>query len=115
LCALLLHGDSTLERLESTCTVVGLFKQWDCAVAESYLRPGDTLALYTDGVTEACNEDGEEYGEQRLLETLQRNCELSSQSLLGAVVGEVRSFSPHEQQDDITLMLAKCKRNGQLS
>jgi catechol 2,3-dioxygenase-like lactoylglutathione lyase family enzyme len=58
LCALLLHGDSTLERLESTCTVVGLFKQWDCAVAESYLRPGDTLALYTDGVTEACNEDG---------------------------------------------------------
>ncbi|PYU34069.1 MAG: hypothetical protein DMG28_06545, partial [Acidobacteria bacterium] len=35
--------------------------------------------------------------------------ELSSQALLASIVDEVRQFSPHEQQDDITLIVAKCK------
>ncbi len=114
LCALLLRHDSTLERLESTCTVVGLFKEWDCAVGESALYPGDTLVLYTDGVTEACDASGDEYGEARLLEALHRHRKYPSQTLLVALVEEVRTFSPHEQQDDITLMVAKCRQEGRL-
>ena len=55
LAALLLRSDSTLERLDSTCTVLGLFKEWDCSIGERQLFPGDTLALYTDGITEAFN------------------------------------------------------------
>jgi serine phosphatase RsbU (regulator of sigma subunit)/catechol 2,3-dioxygenase-like lactoylglutathione lyase family enzyme len=113
LCALVLRSDNTLERLESTCTVLGLFQQWDCLISESFLYPGDTLTLYTDGVTEACNPAGEEYGEQRLLDVLQGHQELSSERLLSAVVDEVRKFSPGEQQDDITLMVAKCREDGQ--
>lgn len=112
LCALLIRSDNTVERLESTCTVLGLFKQWDCSVGESVLYPGDTLTLYTDGVTEACDRAGNEYGEGRLLNTLQRNRNLSSQMLLTAVVDEVRNYSPDEQQDDITMMVAKCRENG---
>jgi serine phosphatase RsbU (regulator of sigma subunit) len=111
LCALVLRSDNTLERLESTGTVLGLFKQWDCSVGESFLYPGDTLTLYTDGVTEACNREGEEYGEQRLLDALHGHRELSSESLLSAVIDEVRQFSPGEQQDDITLMVAKCRED----
>ena len=108
LSALLLHGDNTLERLESTATVLGVFKKWDCEIGESQLFPGDTLALYTDGITESFNAAREEFGEARLVEALRRHRALSSQAMLAAVVEEVRQFSPHEQHDDITLIIAKC-------
>ena len=108
LSALLLRGNNTLERLDSTCTVLGIFKEWDCLIEERLLCSGDTLALYTDGITESLNERGEEFGELRLIEVLRRHRELSSQALLTSIVNEVRQFSPHEQQDDITLIVAKC-------
>src|SRR6201997_672945 len=105
---LLLRSDNTLERLDSTCTVLGLFTEWDCLIRESQLFPGDTLALYTDGITDSFNEAGEEFGEQRFLEAVRRHRELSPRLMLGAIVDEVRQFSPHEQHDDITLIVAKC-------
>jgi serine phosphatase RsbU (regulator of sigma subunit) len=111
LAALLLRNDGSLERLDSTCGVLGLFKDWDCAVAERCLSPGDTLALYTDGVTESFNGDGEEFGEQRLVEALRQRRELPSQALLASLIDDIRHFSPHEQSDDITLVVARCRRN----
>jgi len=108
LSALLLRRNNTLERLDSTCTVLGIFKEWDCVIEERQLFSGDTLALYTDGVTESLNDKGEEFGEGRLIEALRRWRELSSQALLTSIVDDVRRFSPHEQQDDITLIVAKC-------
>src|SRR6516162_8097621 len=97
--AFLLRRDDTLERLESTSTVMGLFEQWDCAIEERQLYPGDTLVLYTDGVTESSNHAGEEFGEERLLEALRQHRDLSSQELRVAVTGRGRQFSPHEQAD----------------
>lgn len=107
--ALLLRSDRTLERLDSTCTVMGLFKQWECSVAECELYPGDTLVLYTDGVTESFNDEDEEFGEQRLADTLWSHCELPAEALLASVIREVQRFSPQEQHDDITLIVAKCR------
>jgi len=107
LSALLLRSDGALERLDSTCTVLGLFNEWDCSMGETRLHSGDTLALYTDGVTESFNDGGEEFGEDRLVEALRRRRESSSQAMLASVVDEVRRFSPHEQSDDITLIVAK--------
>ena len=111
LCALLLRSDDTVERLDSTSTVLGLFKEWDCSIGERRLHPGDTLALYTDGITEAFNDAEEEYGEQRLIEALRRHRKLSSQELLDSIVDDVRQFSPHGQHDDITLIVARCRAN----
>jgi serine phosphatase RsbU (regulator of sigma subunit) len=108
LAALLLRRDGSLERLDSTCTVLGLFGEWDCAMAERRLTAGDTLALYTDGVTESFNDAGEEFGEARLIEALRRHRELPPEEIIAAVVDEVRQFSPLEQHDDITLIVAKC-------
>lgn len=105
---LLLRADDTLERLPATATVMGAFQQWDCSLEECQLAPGDTLALFTDGITESFNPAEEEFGEERLIDTLRRNRHLSSQALLSAVVDEVRHFSPHEQRDDITLIIARC-------
>jgi serine phosphatase RsbU (regulator of sigma subunit)/catechol 2,3-dioxygenase-like lactoylglutathione lyase family enzyme len=109
LCGLLLRSDGSVERLDSTGTVLGIFKKWDCAIGERELCPGDTLVLYTDGITESFDGRGEEFGEERLIEVLGRNRELSSQALLGAIVEEVRKFSPQEQNDDITLIVGKCR------
>jgi phosphoserine phosphatase RsbU/P len=106
--ALLLRGDDGLERLGATCTVVGLFDKWDCTLEERELAPGDTILLYTDGVTEAVNDDGEEFGEDRLLEAARQHSRLSLPDLLTAVSDQARRFSPHEQADDITLIVAKC-------
>ena len=103
---LLLRGGGALEELGSTCTVLGLFPHWECGVREVAFLPGDVLVLYTDGVTEAANDTGEEFGEERLMESLRRHQGLSSEALLAALVEEVRRFAPHEQQDDITLLVA---------
>ncbi|HEX2521522.1 MAG TPA: PP2C family protein-serine/threonine phosphatase, partial [Terriglobia bacterium] len=111
LSAVLLRSDDTVERLDSTCTVLGLFKEWDCSITETQLFSGDTLALYTDGITESLSDAEEEFGEQRLIEALRQHRELSSQTVLGSIVSEVKHFSPHEQHDDITLIVAKCRRH----
>jgi serine phosphatase RsbU (regulator of sigma subunit) len=109
LSGLLLRGNDNLERLDSNCTVLGLFPQWDCAIDECRLVAGDTLVLYTDGITESCNPAEEEFGERRLTEALRRHRKLPSRDLLAVILDEVRQFSPGEQYDDMTLIVAKCK------
>ena len=107
LCAILLRSDNSIDRLDATATVLGLFKDWDCAIGERQFNPGDTLALYTDGITEAFNDADEEFGEERLVAALQRNRALPPAALLDAVVNDVRAHSPREQRDDITMIVAK--------
>jgi phosphoserine phosphatase RsbU/P len=107
--ALLLRRDDKLERLEATGTVLGLFKGWDCSAGERNLSPGDTVAFYTDGVTESFNEAGEQFGESRLAEALRQHRALPPQDLLSSLVESVRRFSPNEQHDDITIMVVKCR------
>jgi serine phosphatase RsbU (regulator of sigma subunit)/catechol 2,3-dioxygenase-like lactoylglutathione lyase family enzyme len=112
LSALLLRGDDRVERLGSTSTVLGLFSEWDCAIAECGLFSGDTLVLYTDGITESFNDAGDDFGEHRLIAAMRRYRGLSSQVLSASIVAEIREFSPGEQHDDITLIVAKCRGNG---
>jgi serine phosphatase RsbU (regulator of sigma subunit) len=107
--ALLVKPDASLERWESTGTVVGLFEGWSCEFAERKLESGDVLVLYTDGVTEAFGENGEEFGERRLMEAVRRHRGLKPQEMLKAILADVRKFSPREQSDDMTLMVARCQ------
>jgi len=105
---LLLRRDGTVEKLGSTSTVVGIFREWDCAVADCQLLSGDTLVLYTDGITESFNDVGEEFGEQRLIEALEAHRRLPPEAMIAAIVEQVKRFSPHEQHDDVTLIVGKC-------
>lgn len=107
--ALVLRQDGAVERLASTATLVGIFPEWDCSIAECQLSAGDSLALYTDGITESFNDAGEEFGELRLIDALRRHLNLAPQAVIASIVDEVRTFSPHEQFDDITLIVAKCR------
>jgi serine phosphatase RsbU (regulator of sigma subunit) len=106
--ALVLKRDGAVERLPATGTVLGLFDEWECSLKECQLASGDTLVLYTDGATEACNDAGEEYGEQRLIEALRRYRERPSSALLTSIADDIQQFSPNRQRDDITLIVSKC-------
>jgi serine phosphatase RsbU (regulator of sigma subunit)/catechol 2,3-dioxygenase-like lactoylglutathione lyase family enzyme len=105
--ALILRPDDSIDRLEPTATVLGIFKKWDCEVGERTIHPGDTLVLYTDGITESFNDARDEFGEARLIDSLRRHRAQPSQSLLENIVADVRQFAPHEQHDDLTLIIAK--------
>jgi len=76
---------------------------------EQQLGLGDVLLLYTNGMTESFNDSGEEFGEPRLIEALQRHRGASAQTLIASLLDEIRQFNPREQQDGITLIIAKVR------
>jgi serine phosphatase RsbU (regulator of sigma subunit) len=104
---LLFRANRQVERLPSTCTVVGLFESWHCEIAETELAAGDTLVLYSDGVTEAERADGDSFGEDRLIAVLEGQRECGAEALVRTVVDAILQFSGGEQQDDITLLVAR--------
>jgi serine phosphatase RsbU (regulator of sigma subunit) len=108
LCGLVMRGDGRVERLEPTATVLGLFHEWECSIGECFLREGDLLALYTDGVTEAFDAAEQEFGEERLVAALRRHRGLGADEVVAQVLGEVQGFSRGEQHDDITLLIGRC-------
>ena len=93
----------------TTATVLGLFDKWDCTLEEGQLFPGDTLVLYTDGATESFNDSGEEFGDHRLIESLHNHRALSRLALIYLIVADVLKFNPHEQQDEITLLVGRLR------
>ena len=75
---------------------------------ELHLDNGDTLVMFTDGVTEAMNINNEEYGEQRLEALLPTVASKNCQEIVSAVKNDVAAFVDHaEQSDDITVLVMK--------
>jgi serine phosphatase RsbU (regulator of sigma subunit) len=109
--ALLMRGGEQfiVERLNSTSTVIGLFSSLECQVVEKQFTDGDILLMYSDGITEAANAEGEEFGEHRLLEIAWAHRYLSTPALLEKIVEGAKRFSHPEQADDITLVVARCR------
>ncbi len=106
---LLVRVTGEVQRLEATAMVLGLFDRWGCETGEVTLEPGDTLVAFSDGVTEATSDDGEEYGEARLIEALQSKRCQTVVSLHEDVVAEVIQFSGREQEDDITVVAVRSR------
>ena len=99
----LLCGRNGVSRLESTSGVLGLFNEWTCSVGEVQFEAGDTLLLYTDGVTEAAD-DAEEFGQERLLAMMAAQGQLSVPAFLQQCVREICRFESAHQRDDLTLV-----------
>jgi serine phosphatase RsbU (regulator of sigma subunit) len=99
-----------VERLQAGGMAVGLFADVSFDAGSVSLCPGDLLVLYTDGVTEAMNASGEEYGEPRLLECVNTHVDLSCEDLLRRVLACVEAHvGDTPQHDDMTLVLAKVR------
>ncbi len=101
---LLLRASGEITKLESTAPMLGAFEEWDCAEDEVRLDPGDTLLLYSDGVTEATNAAGEEFGEDRLARILLESSAPTTGDLVRDVVKAVSEFSGASRTDDITVV-----------
>jgi sigma-B regulation protein RsbU (phosphoserine phosphatase) len=103
----LARADGSVERLTATATVLGLFEEWDCTVAELELAAGDVLVIYTDGVSEASPNEEDEFGEERLIEAARDGRARSADEILEAILSQVQEFSQGEQADDMTLIVAR--------
>src|SRR5947209_5141153 len=101
---LLLRATGALERLGPTATPLGAFVNWKCREAETELRSGDTLLLYSDGVTEAGIDGAEEFGEDRLAHALRVNQWQPAEALVQAIVEDVADFSAGSRSDDVTVV-----------
>jgi phosphoserine phosphatase RsbU/P len=104
---LLLRANGDIEKLQPTATVLGLFNDWNCEVKKVSLGPGDILVIYTDGVTEAPNQVGEEFGESRLMEVVRSHPKARVNEMLSAILAAVQQFSGASQADDLTLVIAR--------
>lgn len=88
--------------------MIGLFKDRMYQKATVHLHPGDIVALFTDGVTEARNAKDEEFGEERLASIVSTNHHLSASALTQVILSRVHDFVGRAtQHDDITLVLLK--------
>ena len=77
----------------------GVYEQADIDV-----RPGDRLVFFTDGIVEAERLDGEQFGDERLVETIVAHRRESAQGLVDAILDAVSAFTGGAFQDDATLV-----------
>jgi sigma-B regulation protein RsbU (phosphoserine phosphatase) len=95
-----------MEELGRTGLPLGVLEEEDYQLSETVLRPGDTLLVYSDGVTEAPDRDHAEWGVGRLQDQLRRGCRLGAAELIGRIQQEVESWSGDQPQfDDMTLLV----------
>ena len=94
--------------MNSSCFPIGMFDSESCAISSAHLTTGDVLVLYTDGVTEAENSLGEEFGMVRLSELIRRGHTLSADALMNHILVSVTDFSRDVGfADDATILVAK--------
>jgi serine phosphatase RsbU (regulator of sigma subunit)/pSer/pThr/pTyr-binding forkhead associated (FHA) protein len=99
---------SGIRRLETGGLVLGLFDTASFDEETIDLHRGDFLVAFSDGVSEAPNEAGEEFGEDRLLNCLRANCTRPPQAILDALLHELRAFCGEApQSDDVTIVMLK--------
>jgi serine phosphatase RsbU (regulator of sigma subunit) len=102
----------TITRLNSSCPPIGLSQEETCKLASADLMPGDIVAFYTDGVTEAENELGEEFGLERLSEVVRRGSSLSAEDLMIDIYNSAAEFCGENFNDDATILVVKCHFGG---
>ena len=104
----LLFGRRGLRRLGQGGTIVGAFKHTTFEEEELQLDPGDTLVVFSDGISEAMNPDGEEFGEDRLVSCARANCDLEPAKLLECILEAVQHFRADAlQNDDLTVCILR--------
>lgn len=96
-----------VERLDPTAPAVGLMDDWDCTIGEICLEDGDLLVAYSDGATEALSDQGEEFGEARLVQAVATHRDRPVPELLRSLAHTVELWTGAEQEDDLTLLVAR--------
>jgi sigma-B regulation protein RsbU (phosphoserine phosphatase) len=106
---ILLNGDGSVSRLDTSGTVVGLFDAVAYGEATARMQPGDLFVAFSDGVTEAENDSGE-FGEERLITLIQEHRDQPLSRIGDLIAGSVKDWiGQAEQADDVTVVLARAR------
>jgi len=110
----ILRTDGRVEAMEPFGgLILGAFKHAAYETGEIALQPGDCIFLYTDGITEAMNPDGEQFSNERLVESLQRVNGSPVEDIVGKVIDNVKEFTAGAtQSDDMTILAVKYAGKG---
>jgi sigma-B regulation protein RsbU (phosphoserine phosphatase) len=105
---LLARADGGFDQLNSTAPALGLMEKWTARERSVELREGDTLLIYSDGVTEARRESeatgDEEFGDARLAASLCQHARQPLADLPDSILEDVKAFAGPEPQDDRTVV-----------
>jgi sigma-B regulation protein RsbU (phosphoserine phosphatase) len=105
---LIVHSGGTMEQLAAGGLPLGIMPNADFREGRTQLRPGDVLVVYSDGVTEAYNPKGEEFGPTRLYEVVSRNIDSSAAGIRDRIEAALTKFCQGTPAaDDITLVIVK--------
>jgi sigma-B regulation protein RsbU (phosphoserine phosphatase) len=97
-----------LSLMNSSCPPIGLSPDEVCELTSEDLMTGDVLVFYTDGVTEAENPLGEEFGMERLSAMVRRGSSLSAEDLMHSIYNTTAEFCGDNFNDDVTILVVKC-------
>ena len=104
------RGMGSVTRLAKGGRVIGLFDGGEYEQETIQMQSGDVLVAFTDGITEALNSSGEEFGESRLRNVVQAAASFSAREMTEEVVKSVKEWSGSRlQHDDLTLVIMKVK------
>lgn len=101
---LLVSANGTCSRLEPTATVLGMFSRWDCAEEHCTLAPGDTLLLFSDGVLECGEDDGDVLGIDTLISLAVGMQNGRLKALPDRIVDTVNALSGAVPHDDVSVL-----------
>jgi sigma-B regulation protein RsbU (phosphoserine phosphatase) len=104
---------SGVTRIDDGGPVVGLLEFAPYTQGSVALSPGDTIVMFSDGVSEALNAAGEEFGDERLQEVAAAVKDLASPEIVERIITSVRAFTKGApQSDDITVMVIRYLGTG---
>lgn len=102
---IIVRHDGTVEMLEVTGGVLGVHEGFEYDEAGTTLKSGDLVVLYTDGVTETANENGDQFGEDSLVTFLQKYQSESPGTIVDGLISEIDKFrGSSARSDDLTLI-----------
>ena len=97
---IVMRAGGAVERLCSTATVLGVFPHWTSEERAVDLQPGDSVVLFSDGVTEAGIDNDAEFGEEGLITLLRANPRAGAEALVNLIIAAVAA----DKQDDVTVV-----------
>jgi sigma-B regulation protein RsbU (phosphoserine phosphatase) len=106
---------NNVQQLPAGGAVLGVFPAWTYENATIELAPGDRVLLFTDGITEACGPNGEEFGEEKLADGARTFHTSSAPDLNGKLLTQVTDFCESHFQDDATLLVIAASSTATLA
>jgi sigma-B regulation protein RsbU (phosphoserine phosphatase) len=104
------RSNGKIEQLESGGFPLGIIPTAEYEIGETKLNSGEVMVIYSDGVSEAVNKDGEEFGLQRLSEVIRKNLSASASGLRDKIESALTAFTQNTPaSDDITLVVVRKK------